>query len=529
MRPRVEVTPPCRDLTVLAADITSAVLYGGSVAVTGMTQDSLAVGPGDLFAALPGLRVHGAQYAAQAVRAGAVAVVTDAAGYPVAASTGVPVLVLPDAVMSVGVLASALHGYPSHALDVVGVTGTDGKTTTTWLIAAAMEAAGVPTGMIGSLDTRLGGRMIVADEPQHRRTTPEAADLHATLALLRGRGARAVAMEASSHGLALGRTAGVRFAVAVFTNLGHEHLDFHGDMDTYFEAKATLLSTCDHAVINIDDTYGAQLARRIRRAGGPLTTVSITDPSASWTATNIVTGRPGTTFTALGPENQRVAVRIALPGRFNAANAMAALAAAVTLGVPATAAAAGLAALPGVPGRMEFIDGGDVTAIIDYAHTPTALTALLTAARTAAPPPARVLLVFGTGGDRNTSKRSLMGAAAAAGADIIVLTDDNPRLEDPAVIRAALRFGIETASTYRPQVHEIPDRNQAIKLAVVLANPGDVIVVAGKGPDRIQLIRGKALPNDDPATLHQALMHRHTDSRNRPAHERATKTITSPP
>ncbi len=508
MRPRPEDRLPRRQVAELAANITGAALHGGSVPVTGMTQDSVAVRPGDLFAALPGARRHGAQYAAQAVRAGAVAVATDAAGHWAAALTGVPVIVLPDAAMSIGVLASALHCHPSSGLDVVGVTGTDGKTTTTWLIAAALEAADVPTGIIGSLDTRFGGRVVVADEPQCRRTTPEAADLQATLGLLRDRGARAVAMEASSHGLALGRTAGVRFAVSVFTNLGHEHLDFHGDMDTYFEAKAALFTTCDHAVINIDDVYGAQLARRIRLTGRPVTTVSIADAGASWRATNIVTGRFGTTFTAMGPGHHSVAVRIALPGRFNAANAVAALATAVTLGVPATVAAAGMAELTGVPGRMEIVDGGDVTAVIDYAHTPTALTALLTAARTAAPPPSRVLLVFGTGGDRNASKRVLMGAAAARGADMIVITDDNPRHEDPAAIRAALRSGVEMASQVRTEVHEIPDRSEAIEFAAAVAYPGDVIVVAGKGPDLIQLIGDEVLSTDDPATLRHALLRR---------------------
>lgn len=256
MRPPPLAALPRRRLDDLATTVPGNMLHGDAVTVTGMTRDSRAVRGGDLIAAVPGARVHGVEHAAAAVDAGALAVVTDDAGRGRAASTGASVLVVPDVVEALGTLAAALHDHPSRGLRVVGVTGTDDKATTSWLVAAALEASGAATGVIGSLDTRLGGEVLVASPPPHRRTTPEAPDLQATLALLRERGARAVVMEASSHGLALRRTAGTRFAVGVFTNLSHENLDFHGDLEAYFQAKAMLFDACEHAVVTVDDDHG---------------------------------------------------------------------------------------------------------------------------------------------------------------------------------------------------------------------------------------------------------------------------------
>ncbi len=514
MRPPPLAALPRRLLDDLATAVPGAVLHGGAVTatatVTGMTQDSRAVRGGDLFAAVPGARVHGAEHAGAAVDAGALAVVTDDAGRARAASTSVPVLVVPDVARAVGPLAAALHDDPSDDLCVVGVTGTDGKTTTCWLVAAALEACGVPTGLIGSVQTRLGEEVLVDEPPQHRRTTPEAPDLQATLALLRERGGRAVAMEASSHGLALGRTAGTRFAVGVLTNLGHEHLDFHGDLEAYFQAKAQLFEASEHAVVNGDDAHGVRLAEQLHRDGRAVTTVSAAGAPACWRASDVRPRGRGTAFTAVGPGDEVVPVHLSLAGAFNVANALAALAASVALGAPATEAARGLGTLSGVPGRMEWIDdGGEVTALVDYAHTTGALRALLAAARVAAGRQGRVLLVFGTGGGRDASKRSLMGTVAGIGADVVVITDDNPRHEDPVAIRSELRAGVAAvAPTDRARLHEVADRGEAVELAVDVAQPGDVVVVAGKGPDRVQLVGDAVLPVDDPAALRRALARR---------------------
>lgn len=509
MRPPPLAALPRRRLDELAFAVPSAVVHGHAVTVTGMTQDSRALRGGDLFAAVPGARIHGAEHAGAAVDTGAVAVVTDDAGRLRAAATGVPVLVVPDVTEALGTLAAALHGHPSRDVPVVGVTGTDGKTTTSWLVAAALEASGVATGMIGSLDTRLGDQVLVAAAPQHRRTTPEAPDLQATLALLRERGAGAVVMEASSHGLALRRTAGTRFAVGVFTNLSHEHLDFHGDLEAYFQAKAMLFEACEHAVVTVNDEHGARLAAALQRSGRPVTTVSTTGAPASWRAVKVRPHRCGTTFTARGPGGAAVPVDLTLSGAFNVTNALGALAAAVALGAPATEAARGLATLAAVPGRMEWVGDDEVAALVDYAHTPGALRALLGAARTAAAAQGWVALVLGIGGGRDASKRPLISAAAGAGADVVVVTDDNPRDEDPAALRAELRAGIEGAPGFdRSQLHEVPDRDGAVELAMALARPGNVVVAAGKGPDRVQLVGGTTVPVDEPAALRRALARR---------------------
>ncbi len=491
------------------------------VAVRGVTHDSRAVRPGDLFAALPGEHAHGAAFVAQAVERGAVAVLTDAAGGEVALEAGVPVLVAGHLDQTLGRVCAIVHGDPSASLPVVAVTGTDGKTTTCWLIAHALEALGRPAGLVGSLDTLLGGRVLLHDEPQHRRTTPLAPDLQATLALLRDRGARAVVMEASSHGLAQGRLAGTRVQVAVFTNLGHEHLDFHGDREQYFAAKAGLFHdpTTRRQVVNVDDEHGRRLASQLLADGRQPVTVSASGAAeAHWRADSIRLGPDGTTFLARGPGGD-VPVRLALTGRFNVDNALAALAALVALDVEPRSAAAALGRLRGVPGRMQWVPSpdshvdraADVRALIDYAHTPGALEALLGTVREVVErpdvPDARVLLVLGTGGGRDASKRYRMGQAAGRGADVVVLTDDNPRHEDPVAIVAALRAGVTDAGpaarTTSAQV--VHDRAGAIELAVAAARPGDVVVVAGKGPDRVQLVGDQVLAVDDEQTLVQAL------------------------
>ena len=508
--------PPCsglphRGLDELAASLPGAQVVGRPVHVTGMTHDSKAVRPGDLFAALPGESTHGSRFAREAAEAGAVAMMTDAAGTRAAASIGLPVIEVPDAARSVGPIASRLHGDPSHDLDVIGVTGTEGKTTTALLVAAALQACGARTGFIGSLPTRLGDDVLVQDEAQRHRTTPEAPDLQSTLALLRERGAGAVSMEVTSHALALGRVKGTRFTVGVFTNLGHDHLDFHGDIESYFEAKALLFDQSEHAVISVDDSWGRRLAHRLKRSGRAVRTLSTTGVPASWSAVDVVVGPRLSSFRARGPRGRSVLVRLAIAGRFNIANALSALAAADAVGAPLDAIAAGLGSVAGVAGRMEWIDG-EITGLVDYAHTPGALTAMLTAARRTTPD-GRIVLVFGTGGGRDASKRPLMGAAAAMGADVVVLTDDNPRHEDPASIRADLKAGIfSVPSAERARLLEAPERSRAVEVAVASAHPGDVIVLAGKGPDRIQLVGDRVIPVDDVAALRRAIARRHPEA-----------------
>lgn len=501
----------------MTAVVPASQLIGRDAYVQGVTHDSRAVRAGDLFAALPGAHRHGVEHASHAVAAGAAAVLTDAAGLSTAQRCGVPVLLVPDAAAALGPVAAELYGHPSRDLAVVGVTGTDGKTTTAWMVAAALEAAGVPTGLLGSVEVRLGDGTVLTEMPQDRRTTPEAGELQETLALVLERGGRAVAMEASSHGLALGRTAGTRFAAGVFTNLGHDHLDFHGDVESYLAAKARLLEVSEHAVMNIDDPSGARLAEA-RGCSRATSTVSTTDRTGggddrlpTWRAVDLVCRPMSSTFTALGPDGACVNVRLGLAGRFNVDNALAALAAAAALGAHPADAARGLESLASIPGRMNWVvPAGEVRALVDYAHTPTALAALLAAARHAAGT-ARVVLVVGTGGGRDASKRAATGWAAAAGADVVVLTDDNPRYEDPAAIRAELRAGAEQVP--RTALHEVADRTLAVRTAARLARPGDVVVVAGKGPDRVQLVAGSVLMVDDAATLREELAERHLKAR----------------
>jgi UDP-N-acetylmuramoyl-L-alanyl-D-glutamate--2,6-diaminopimelate ligase len=473
---------------------------GVDVAVTGVTLDSRSVRPGDLYAALPGARDHGARYAAQAARQGAAAIMTDPAGSLLAADSGLPALVLADPRTRLGEVAAAVYGHPSGDLTLIGITGTNGKTTTAYLVESGLRAGGRRTGLLGTVETRVADEVVASV-----RTTPEAPDLQALLAVMRERGVDAVAMEVSSHGLALGRIDGVDVDVAIFTNLGRDHLDFHRTMDAYFDAKAALF-TPQHSrigLVNVDDPYGRAL---VRRAGVPVTTYSSTGSSdADWRAQDVVLGPGGSTFTAIGPRDLAVPVTVRLPGAFNVQNALAALAGLVLAGVPADRAAAGLACVRGVPGRMERIDAGQpFTALVDYAHTPDAVETLLTTVR--AVTSGRILCVLGCGGDRDQAKRPQMGAAVARGADVAVLTSDNPRSEDPARILDAMLEGARSVrSDDRAELLVDLDRAAAIETVVRLAGPGDAVVVAGKGHEQGQEMGGVVRPFDDRAVLRAAL------------------------
>ncbi len=469
--------------------------------VTGVTHDSREVRPGDLYAALPGFRTHGAEFVAGAATAGAVAVLTDPAGAGRATATGLPVLVVDDPRSRLGALASAVYGDPSRDLLVVGVTGTNGKTTTSYLVDAGFRAAGHLTGVIGTVGTRVGDDVVPT-----ARTTPEATDVHALLAVMRERGVTAVTMEVSSHALRLGRVDGVRFDVAGFTNLSPDHLDFHVDLEDYFDAKSTLFTTerTDRAVVCVDDAWGRRLVARATAAGLAPTTYAV-ERAADWTVDGVVSVPGGSVMRGHGPAGEDVPLEVRLPGMFNVANAIGALALLVESGVDPLVAADGIAACDGVPGRMERVPDPDpgrgLLALVDYAHTPDAVARVIAAAREGAR--GRVVVVLGAGGDRDPHKRAAMGEAAARGADLVVVTDDNPRSEDPAAIRAAVLRGAATVPG--TPVVEVGDRRRAIAHAVSTAAAGDVVLVLGKGHEQGQEVAGAVTPFDDRVVLAETL------------------------
>ena len=492
--PRPQIVSPFR-LAELAA-LLGAELAGPDGEVTGVTHASGEVRPGDLYAALPGANRHGAEFAAGAAAAGARAVLTDPAGRELAAAAGLPVLVAADPRAVLGVAASAIYGDPTARLTMIGITGTAGKTSTAYLVESGLRAAGMTTGLIGTVETRLGDLVI-----DSKRTTPEATDLHALLAVALERGVTAVVMEVSSHALAMGRVGGVRFAVGGYTNFGLDHLDFHVDADDYFAAKAKLFDgRCRYEVLNRDDPALTPLVKPA--------TISYSasgDSTATWHATDARASAFGQRFTAHGPAGP-IEAGVALPGLHNIANALLALASLVAIGVDAGVAARGVAACPGVPGRLELVTApGDVLGVVDYAHKPDAIVAALTALRELATARGGALIaVIGAGGDRDKGKRPLMGAAAARGADVVIITDDNPRTEDPALIRSAVRQGAEQAAA-PPKLIEVAGRRAAIDEAVRLAAPADVVAVLGKGHERGQEVGGQVLPFDDRIELAAAL------------------------
>jgi UDP-N-acetylmuramoyl-L-alanyl-D-glutamate--2,6-diaminopimelate ligase len=431
--------------------------------------------------------------------AGAAAVLTDPEGARIVGpDQDPPLLVVDDPRSVLGAVSAWIYGRPAAHLATTGITGTNGKTTTSYLVDAALRGAGLHTGLIGTVATQIGDEVLPAE-----RTTPEAPDVHALLAVMLERAVSAVTMEVSSHALDLGRVDGIRFDLAVFTNLSRDHLDFHGDMDSYFAAKAELFTThrARAGLICIDDEWGRSLAAR---TDIPVTTYAVAG-DADWTATDVRPGPLGdTTFTAHGPGG-RLAARVALPGLFNVANALAALAAAVAHGVDPQVAVEAIGDCPGVPGRMEQVRAGQpFLAVVDYAHTPDAVARAIAAGREGAP--GRVIVVLGCGGDRDRDKRPEMGAVAAARADVVFVTDDNPRSEEPSVIRAAIMGGArEVAASDRAVLHEQSDRREAIMAAVAEADAQDCVLVLGKGHEQGQEAAGVVTPFDDRAELRRAL------------------------
>ncbi len=468
-------------LEELAAAVAGARIAGDAgTEVTGLAYDSRRVGAGTLFFCVRGEKVDGHEFAAGAVEDEAVGLVVDhELELPVAQ------LVVPDVRAAMAPVAARFAGDPTSELKVAGVTGTNGKTTTAFLLREILESAGVRTGLLGTVKQVVGGV-----EEEAVRTTPEGVDLQAIFRRMLDRGDRACAMEVSSHALVLHRADAIHFEVAIFTNLTQDHLDFHADMEDYFAAKRMLFEAGPRtAIVNVDDAYGARLAGEFE-----CVTFSAEGAEADHSARGVEFDAMGSEFEIVMPGGEAVGVRTRLPGHFNVANALGAFAAAVAMGVGIEAAAAGLAGAEAPPGRFEPVDEGQEFAVlVDYAHTPDSLENVLQAARRLTPQ-GRVISVFGAGGDRDKDKRPKMGRAGAEGSDLVVVTSDNPRSEEPAAIVAEVAAGAEGAPALEVEL----DRRAAIALALGRAGAGDTVVIAGKGHEQGQEFEGgRKVPFDD--------------------------------
>lgn len=462
------------------------------ILISGITHSDSQIEPGDLFIAMPGANRHGAEFAQSAIEKGAVAVLTDQEG--AALVKGVPVLVVKDPRQAAGLIAALFYNEPMRDLASVGVTGTNGKTTVTSLLYQIFEAADRDCGLIGTIETRIGKDVI-----ESARTTPEATDLQALAATMRERHMRHLVMEVSSHAIALHRVQGAHFAFVGFTNLTQDHLDFHGDIESYFAAKAALFTFnyADQAVINIDDPYGAKLAATTEL---PVISISRTNPSATWHFTDIDSSGKLVHFKLRGSGGILIESSTQLRGGYNLDNLLMAIAIAVESGVDPIDIAASAPKLSGAAGRLEEVNVGQTfNAFVDYAHTPDAVSNVLSAVREFTAD--RVIAVLGCGGDRDSSKRPLMGSALINGADIAIFTSDNPRSEDAQVILQQMVGSQKISDPARV----IEDRKSAIEYAVSIAKPGDTIAVLGKGHEVGQEISGEKHPFDDRVVLAQAI------------------------
>jgi UDP-N-acetylmuramoyl-L-alanyl-D-glutamate--2,6-diaminopimelate ligase len=476
------------------AEVAGGRLLGDpAVTVRDATHDSRQAGPGTLFVAVPGARQDGHDFIYQAVGAGSPAVMVERA-----VGTSVPQIVVTSARVAMAPVAAEVHGHPSRRLAVVGVTGTNGKTTVTHMVESIAAAAGMRVGLIGTVHTRVGRRNI-----PNTRTTPEATDFQRLLAKMVELGSTVVSAEVSSHALAMHRVDMTRFAVAAFTNLSQDHMDFHGDMETYFAAKAGLFrpDMSERAVVWVDDPAGRRLMDMIEI---PVMTVG-EDADVSARGSEVSVG--GSRFTLVSPEGER-AVDLRLGGDFNIDNALLAAACGLSLGASLDDVAQGLERFDGVPGRFELVSGSDpVQVIVDYAHTPAGIASAISTVRGTAPGAwvdrggeRRVIVVFGAGGDRDRAKRPQMGSAALA-ADVVIVTSDNPRSEDPKAIIDEILTGVDDPARVRRQT----DRRRAIAEAVGVARDGDVVLVLGRGHERGQEVAGRLLPFDDRLVAREAL------------------------
>jgi UDP-N-acetylmuramoyl-L-alanyl-D-glutamate--2,6-diaminopimelate ligase len=459
------------------------------VEIASLEYDSRDVGEGALFFCVPGEKVDGHEFAAAAVETGAVALVVERE-----LELSVAQIVVPDVRTAMAPFAARFWGEPTDELRVVGITGTNGKTTTAFLVREILESVGIGCGLLGTVKQVVGGV-----EEEVERTTPEAIELQATFRRMLDAGDRACAMEVSSHALALHRCDAIRFEVALFTNLTQDHLDFHGDMEDYFQSKRALFAAGPGiSVVNVDDSYGRRLADEF-----DCLTFSVDGSDADFVARDVSFDATGAAFVAKGPEGE-ARVNTALPGHFNVSNALGAFAAATALGIDPQAAAAGLTRAGRVPGRFEPIDEGQGFAVlVDYAHTPDSLENVLRAARRLTE--GRVISVFGAGGDRDRDKRPKMGQAGARLSDLAIVTSDNPRSEDPEAIVAELLAGVENDSNVEVEV----DRRAAIAIALDSAQPGDTVVIAGKGHEQGQEFEGgRKIPFDDREVAREELRKR---------------------
>jgi UDP-N-acetylmuramoyl-L-alanyl-D-glutamate--2,6-diaminopimelate ligase len=453
------------------------------VRIDGLSYRSQDAAPGSLFFCVPGARLDGHDFAAAAVSKGAVALAVER-WLPVEATQ----VLVPSVREAMGPVSAAFYDRPAQGMTMVGVTGTNGKTTTTYVLESVFRAADLVPGVVGTTGVRIGGRPAPA-----LRTTPEAPDLQRLLAEMRDEGVGAVAMEVSSHGLDQHRVGGIRFACAVFTNLTQDHLDYHASMDAYFAAKARLFTPerSDRAAVNVDDPAG----RRLRDLDLPTITFGIDDEGAEVRATHVRATDEGIAFRV-----DDVEIRSPLRGRFNVENCLAAIATARALGIEDPVAVRGIEAVRGVPGRVEPVEvGQDFLVMVDYAHTPASLESVLLAARSLTA--GRVIVVFGCGGDRDRAKRPLMGRVAAANADLTVITSDNPRSEDPDSIIREIESGATDGGAYVIE----PDRRTAIHAAVVEARTGDVVVIAGKGHETYQELADRTIAFDDRAVASEEI------------------------
>ncbi len=481
-----------------------------SLEATGLSRDSRQVKAGDVFVCIKGGAHDSHAYAIGAIQAGATILIVNrgglsAAGIEDAIPDSVAVVTVRDTRLALALIACAMYDNPSHSMIMVGITGTNGKTTTTQMIASVLRQAGLRTGTIGTLGSDLDGEKIESDH-----TTPEADQLQAILAELRDRGANAVVMEVSSHALALHRTAGIAFRAGVFTNLTQDHLDFHGDMEHYFEAKAELFSRypIDYprpdgkafiAVITISQWEGREM---VTLARGDILTFATDDSPAVLTACDVTLTPSTVDFVASydsGVEKFKIPIHLPVGGGFQTGNALAAIGACLRLGISPNIVSQGLANLQQVPGRFEAVptNGLPFNVIVDYAHTPDGLEHLLTSASELKPN--KLITVFGCGGNRDKTKRPIMGRIAASQSDIAIVTSDNPRHEDPAAIIKDIVTGIEsmTPSERRAQILIEPDRRNAIETALTHASPGSLVVIAGKGHETYQLVGDAVLDFDD--------------------------------
>lgn len=484
--------PFSMSLTEAASLVNGSIQSEKEVIFTGIAHRDADIEPGDLFLAIPGIKVHGATFAQNAISRGAVAVLTDLEGAALCDSH--PTIIVSDVRSAGADISASFYRHPTRDIQSIGITGTNGKTTVSTLVYQIFDLAGRETGLIGTVETRIGHEILTSS-----RTTPEAPELQALVATMRERHMRHLVMEVSSHAIVLNRIKGSHFAVVAFTNLSQDHLDFHGDMESYYAAKASLFTSefADHAFIFTDTPYGQRLADSVTIN---VTTLSRTNPKATWHYTNLHTTSSGTEFSVRGAGGILIDSATSLFGGYNLDNLLLALAIATECGIDPVELAAIAPQLSGAPGRLDAVVlGQEFKALVDYAHSPDAVSNVLSAAREFTS--GKIIAVLGCGGDRDASKRPLMGKALHDGANVAIYTSDNPRSETAADILQAMTAGLDIVEPSRI----IEDRHAAIEYATSLAHAGDTVLILGKGHEVGQEIKGVVTPFDDRLHLAQAI------------------------